>query len=84
MQQNLLQSKEELEFATISLARSTPLINSHHLQPYLFVNVEECKSIHSFQELHPQSLQTTNKWESREGNAKSILMHPKHATVNKK
>lgn len=41
--------KEELQFAAISLGRSIPLINSYHLQPYLFVKVEECKSIHSFQ-----------------------------------
>lgn len=41
MQQDLLLSKEELHFAAISLARSIPLINSHHLQPYSFAEVDE-------------------------------------------
>lgn len=47
MPQDLLLSKEELQFAAICLARSISLIYFHHLQLFLFVKVEECKSIYS-------------------------------------
>lgn len=84
-------SSKELQSTAVSLVRwygpyqrYGPLINSNHLQPYLFVKVEEHKSIHSFQELHPQTLQSTNKRESKEGNVQLILMHHKHTTVNKR
>lgn len=76
MQQDL--GSKELPFAAISLARSIPWIN---LQKPLFVRIEACKSIPSFQELYPQ---TTSKWERRQKHVQSILMHAKCTIMTKK
>lgn len=48
------------------------------------MKIEACKSTPSFQELYPQAVQSTSKWESRQERAQSILIHAKHTIMTKK